>query len=237
MISGDDDGTRIASDVAYIQTIAFDSRIDIIETLKRNQVSYIAANETGQILIKNTGNETIKLDGLYLNNTLIGNFSDTAQINYLYGDQTLDLQNIALVSFNISGFELNQSDIVNIKLTTLSGVETETKFNVFVNNNLYNVSIDDAQTSAQNDANLAIRVNNLGFKNITIDSIFINETQISLNNFTFDSLEIGAGEHMDFVLTNFEVYVPTLTINSGDIIKILVRSKEGAEDFIYEIVT
>jgi dolichyl-diphosphooligosaccharide--protein glycosyltransferase len=236
MVSGDDDGTRVTSDVGYIQTIAFEPHIDIIEDIEDSQISYIAANETGRLLIKNTGNQQVSLNSIYLNNTLIANFSNTNQVNYIYGDSILGIQDLAYVTFNISGFKLNQSDITDIKVTTYSALETQTRFSAVVQSQLFNISIDETHSSAQNDADLTLRVNNFGIKNITIDSVYINETYISIENFTAESFEIPAGEFMEFILTDFEVYIPSLSINSGDLIEILIRSKEGAEDFIIEQV-
>ncbi|MEJ2277713.1 MAG: hypothetical protein P8Y70_08195 [Candidatus Lokiarchaeota archaeon] len=206
MVSGDDDGARVASDVGYLQTIASKPQIDIIDKVLNTTTSYIAANETGKLLIKNTGNQKVTLDGIYLNNTLIGNFSNPNQVTFLSGDKNLGIQNAALVAFNITGFELNQSNIVNVNVTTYSGTDTSKQFKAYVDNNLFNVSIDKSKSSASYGGDLVLDVSNLGLHNVTIDSVYINQSYISIANFNPKSFEMSPGSNLIELVRTILIY-------------------------------
>jgi archaellum component FlaG (FlaF/FlaG flagellin family) len=98
IVTANFDGSTKASDIGFVHTIIDKPDIQIIDNIESQTISYIAANETGKILIKNTGDESIKLDKLYLNTTTMLSFD--SDVNFEYGDIFLDVQECALVSFN-----------------------------------------------------------------------------------------------------------------------------------------
>ena len=70
-ITADFDGSTKASDIAYLQTINSGPDVQILGNVKGTQTSIISANETGQILVKNTGDKPIELSQIILNGTSI----------------------------------------------------------------------------------------------------------------------------------------------------------------------
>jgi len=190
------DGNTIGSDIGFVHTIADKPDIEIIDVVNNHTASFIAANETGKILIKNTGDEAITLDKLYLNSSTSLSFVD--DVNFEYGDITLDIQECALVSFDTPGFKLNSSNILNVNV-----IETD----------------------------------NLGFYNLTVDSIIINGTYIPFINFTESIYEIEAGGSIQFTITMEDLEGFIGSVSAGYILSIIVRTKEGAEDIHEEIVT
>jgi len=217
------DGTTKASDIGYIHTIVDKPDIELIDDVEGHTASYIAANETGKILIKNTGDEEITLDKIYLNNTT--SLSFTSDVIFEYGDITLDIQECALVSFNITGLKLNSTNIVNVNVTT----NTTAQYNMEMN-------IDDTGTVASNTGNVVIKIDNAGFYNLTVDSVYINNTLISLSNFVEDIYEIGTGSSIQFTISMIDLESIIGTVDFGESLTILVRTKEGAEDIHDEIV-
>ncbi|GAH41602.1 unnamed protein product, partial [marine sediment metagenome] len=78
--------------------------------------------------------------------------------------------------------------------------------------------------------------------NVTVDSIFIeyllNGTYIPLVNFTESIYEIGAGSSIQFTISmeDLESILGVSDIVVNDILIIIVRTKEGAEDTHEETV-
>ncbi|MBY9010101.1 MAG: hypothetical protein KGD74_09580, partial [Candidatus Lokiarchaeota archaeon] len=227
------DGTTKASDIGFVHTIVDKPDIEIIDVVEGQTASYIAANETGKILIKNTGDEVITLDKLYLNSST--SLSFISDVIFEYGDINLDIQECALVSFNITGFKLNSSNIVNVNITTNTSAQYNMDFSVFVDSTLYDINIDDTGTTASNLGNVVIKIDNEGLFNLTVDSVYINNTLISLSSLG-TVYEIGAGNSILFTIsmTNLEIILGPVDVD--DILNILVRTKEGAEDMHDEIV-
>jgi len=236
IVSAIKDGSiTIASDIGFVHTIVDRPEIEIIDLVEGHNASYIAANETGKILIKNTGDEEITLDKMYLNTTTSLSFA--SDVIFEYGDINLGIQECALVSFNITTLNLNSSNIVNVNITTNTSAQFNMDFSVFVDSSLYNASIDDAGTSATFGGSLEITINNDGLYNLTVDSININGTYIPLVNFTGSIHEIGVGSSVQFsiILTKLgDIIGP---IGNGEILSIMVRTKEGAEIIHEEIVS
>lgn len=232
------DGSTKASDIGFVHTIIDKPDIQIIDNVENQTISYIAANETGKILIKNTGDESIKLDKLYLNITTMLSFD--SDVNFEYGDIYLDVQECALVSFNIAGLMLNESNIVNVNITTNTTAQVSMNFSASVDSQFYDVNIDDIGTTASvtDPRNVIIKIENNGIFNITVDSININGTYIPLVNFTESIYEIGAGNSIQFTIStdDLEIIMGGIDIGLNDILVIIVRTKEGAEDIHEETV-
>jgi archaellum component FlaG (FlaF/FlaG flagellin family) len=224
-----------ASDVGFVHTIVNKPDIQIIDTVDSQIASYISANETGKILIKNTGDESITLDKLYLNTTTELNFA--SDVNFEFGDISLGIQECALVSFNITGFQLNSSNILNVKVTTNTTAQFDMDFTTIVDSRLYNINIDDTGTTASNTGNVVITIENNGIFNVTIDSVYVNNTFISLGNFIETNFEIGAGSSIQLTIAMTDLEIIIGSVDLGELLKILVRTKEGAEDIHEETVT
>ncbi|MFW9998835.1 MAG: STT3 domain-containing protein [Candidatus Hodarchaeota archaeon] len=231
-------GTTVTSDIGYIHTIRDQEDIQIIENIDGSAVSYINANETGTLLIKNTGNAPITLVNVTINSTLSLDFSNPNEIEFLYGDSSLGIQECALIYFDIPGFQINKSNEVIAKITTNSTAEYETVFNAIVDSELYSITVDPASRIDDSDNRVTIKIVNDGQLNVTVDSIYINSTYIPLSSFTFqigDSFVIGnLGGSITIYLNNLESFIGS--ISPDDKFIILARTLEGAEDTQEEIV-
>ncbi|NHJ21176.1 MAG: hypothetical protein EAX91_09550 [Candidatus Lokiarchaeota archaeon] len=228
------DNETKAADVGYVHTIVDRPDIQIIESVEDQIGTYIAANETGKILIKNTGDETITLDKIFLNTTTELDFS--SDVVFEYGDKTLDIQECALVSFNVTGLMLNASNTLNVKVTTNTSAEFDLDVIVTVDSNLYKIDIDDPGTIASNTGNVVIYIKNTGLLNVTLDAVYINNTFISLTEFIITSYTIETSNpiQLTIAMTSLEAIIGA--VNVGDKLEILVRTKEGAEDTHIETV-
>jgi len=237
IVTANFDGNTKASDIGFVHTIVDKPDIEILDVVEGHTASFIAANETGKILIKNTGDEVITLDKLYLNSST--SLSFTNDVIFEYGDINLDIQECALVSFNITGLKLNSSNIVNVNITTNTSAQYSMDFSAFVDSNLYDIDIDDTETIASATINVVIKIENNGIFNVTVDSININGTYIPLASFTESIYEIGAGSSIQFTIStdDLESIMGGIDILLGDILVIIVRTKEGAEDIHEETAT
>ncbi len=223
------DSSTKASDIGYLHTINDDPDIQIIESVGGSLASYIAANETGRLLIKNTGDEDILLDEITLNGTSVLNFD--SDVEFLSGDKTLSMQECAYVSFNITGLNINNTDTVQVSITTNTTALANKDLIATVDSDLYDININPATTTASSSLNrLILTIDNLGELNVTLDSVNINGTYINV-------LEIGEIipylDSLQLTINGLDSYIGT--INSGDELVITVRTKEGAEDI--QIVT
>jgi dolichyl-diphosphooligosaccharide--protein glycosyltransferase len=226
-VTGNFDETTKASDIGYLYTISEDPNLQILENVYGDTLSCIRANETGQLLIKNTGNVPLKLDEISINATTTLNMTEVV---FLSGDSTLGLQECALIAFNITGFNINETNQINIEVSTNTTAMAYNEFSATVDSHYYNIDIDETETIARNSQNLVIRVNNQGTLNVTVDSIYINGTYIPLGAFLEDIYEIGAGSFAEFTITMSDLessYIGTVNIN--DDLEILVRTIQGAE--------
>ncbi len=235
-------GETVASDIGYIHTTRNNPDIQIIENVEGTSISYIYANETGSLVIKNTGNIPVTLDSVYINETVILNCSNSNEVEFIYGNAIIDVQECAVVSFDIPGLKINKSNEINVRVTTYSTAEDNETLYAKVNSEFYNIEIDGSGTTADlGDDKLTIRINNYGKWNVTIDSIYINETYINLSEFVFEqgsSYEIAN-------LTGYIIISMTITrleqliedvLTDEDTLLILARTIEGAEDSHEEAV-
>lgn len=231
------DGPTKTSDIGFVQSLNSSADVQIIENVLGTQASYIAANETGQLLIKNTGISPIKLESLYINETTVLSIENDS--NFIYGDIDLGFQECALISFNIANLEINASNTLNLKVTTNTTAVAYASLSSYVDSTRYNIEIDDTATYADESLNeLVIKIVNNGFLNITVDSIYINNTYIPLADFGFidgTSFEI---QHSGGFIT-ISILLSDLGLGSivaGNILEIIVRTEEGAEDTHTETV-
>lgn len=237
------DGSTKAADVGFIQSLNSSADIKIIKSVLGTQASYIAANETGRILIKNTGVAPIRLNNLYLNKTSVLSFA--TDVNFLYGDAVLGVQECALISFDIHDFNINASNTIDVKITTNTTAIASSTFNAYVDPTRYNINIEDSTTVAdKSDNQLVIKVVNNGLLNVTLDSVYLNNTYIPLTSFSFitgSSFELrhsGGFITISISLTDIETFLGLApgSIITGDKLVILTRSIQGAEDTLQEIV-
>ncbi|MFW9819389.1 MAG: STT3 domain-containing protein, partial [Candidatus Thorarchaeota archaeon] len=221
----------VASDIGYIHTIKDEPDIKIINEGQAGIASVIYANETGQILVKNTGDELVTLSDIYVNNTLVNN------TQYIYGDSTLDIQECAIITFDIPGFAINKSDESSVRVTTTSAVETTEILKAQVDSLYYNIDIIDGGSSAFDSGSVTLLIQNIGRLNVTVDSIYINNTYFSANAFTSDNgYEIAGGASLELTINMAAVEAKLGTINVDDILEFLVITVEGAEDIHQETV-
>ncbi|MFX0074834.1 MAG: STT3 domain-containing protein [Candidatus Hermodarchaeota archaeon] len=223
-----------AGDIGFVHTIANRPDIQIIDNVKGHDASVIYGNETGKLLIKNTGDEVITLDKLYLNTTTVLDF--TSDMNFEYGDISLGVQECALVSFNITGLKLNSTNILNVEVTTNTSAQFDLDLTVLVDSRFYKIDIDDVGTVASNTGNVVIDIENLGYFNVTLDSVYINNTYISLSNFIITSYNIGIDDPIQLTIAMVDLESIIGAVDVGNTLEILVRTKEGAEDTHEETV-
>jgi hypothetical protein len=235
------DGTTIASDVGFVHTVRNQPDVQMIKNIDNLTTSLVAANETGRLLIKNTGNVPVSLDKIYVNDTSKISFNNAV---FIYGDAKLGLQECAIVSFNIPNLKINESNTVKINITTNTSAQANMNFIAQVNKLYYNITINDAGTTAilplTND--MTIKIISGGRLDATLDSIYINNTFIPLANFHFNvgtSYLIGnLGESITIAikLEKIRDALGVININTGDKLKILARTREGAESTHIETV-
>ena len=238
-------GSTVTSDIGYIHTIKDDPDIQIIESIDGIMTSYIYANETGKLVIKNTGDDTITIDEIYVNSTLVAN------VTYLYGNPSLDLQECAIVSFDIPDLMINKSNEMIVNITTTSTAKAGEVLYAYVDQGYYDITIDDDNTYVDNSGNMTLIFSNTGQANVTIESVYVNDTYVPLSSLYayyndtwvpltssyLHAFEIGIGESMELTIqTNDLESIIGLTINDDDELVILIRTEEGAEIYHEEIV-
>ncbi|MFX1456689.1 MAG: hypothetical protein ACFFDB_15055, partial [Promethearchaeota archaeon] len=238
-------GTTVTSDVFYIHTIKDGDDIQIVDSIDGTQTSFIYANETGKLLIKNTGDELITIDEIYVNSTLVSN------ISYIYGTPSLDLQECAIISFDIPELKINKSNDVIVNVTTTTTAQSVKTLEAYVDPAFYDLRIDDLGTSAFDIANLTVLFTNFGQQNVTLESVYINETYIPLQNIyvnfestwipltstNIEAFEIGIGNSMELTIRIDDLEsILGFSINVDDELVILIRVEEGAEINHIEIV-
>jgi dolichyl-diphosphooligosaccharide--protein glycosyltransferase len=230
-ITADFDGSTKASDIAYLQTINDGPDIQILENVKGTTISSISANETGRILVKNTGDKPIELSEIILNGTSV--LSIDNDTTFKFGGKVLGIQDCALISFNISDFNLNATNTLSVQVLTNTTATDMVDLTATVNSELYNIEINNPGTIAKDSGNVNIEIKNIGKLNVTLDAVYINGTLIS-----FPEIGDVIASDGSLVLT---ISMATLeskigTVNIGNQLEMLVRTKEGAEDTHLETV-
>ena len=102
----------------------------------------------------------------------------------------------------------------------------------------YDINIDDSGTSAFDPGSVTILIDNDGLFNVTVDSVYINGTYFSVIEFTSDNgYDIATGESLELTINMATVEAKLgISISDDDILEILVRTTQGAEDIHQEIV-
>ncbi len=229
LVTGDF-GTTVTSNIGYIHTINDEPEIQILENVDGINSSSIFTNETGRLLIKNTGNESITLKNVYIDDTLVSN------IEYNYGNSFLDIQDCAIISFDIPNLKINKSNNVIVNVTTTSSVNAIKTFEASLDSAYYNIIINGQRSSAVDSGNLTIYITNEGLRNVTIDSVYINNNFISLDSFSEQLFEIGVENSLQLTIDMVLIEAKIGTINIEDSLEIIVRTEEGAEIIHVEIV-
>jgi dolichyl-diphosphooligosaccharide--protein glycosyltransferase len=238
-------GSTVTSDIGYIHTIRDEPDIQIIENIDSTMTSFIYANETGKIVIKNTGDESVTIDEIYVNSTLVAN------VTYLYGDPSLDLQECAIVSFDIPDLMINKSNEMIVNITTTSTAKAGKILYAFVDQGYYDITIDDVNTYVDNSGNMTLTFSNTGQSNVTIESVYVNDTNVPLSSlFAYyndtwvpltssylQAFEIGIGDTMELTISVSALESITgLEIDVDDELVILIRTEQGAEIYHEEVV-
>ena len=231
--NGFDLGNPISSDIGLVHAINTTSDVRILEQVDQTISSYILANETGTILLKNTGNTPINLTNtnIYINDTLV-----TGGFNFNFGDADLAVQECALISFDFNnlGLQFNKSNDAKVNITIDSLFKLVQIFNVLENSpnnpNYYDIEINETLTQYRiPDNDLRIVVNNHGKTSITIDSIYVNNTYIPLFEFDQSVFDIGINGFLELTI-DLSTIAAYITIVNENNYKITVRSNKGAED-------
>ncbi|MFX1376112.1 MAG: STT3 domain-containing protein [Promethearchaeota archaeon] len=238
-------GSTVTSDIGYIHTVRDDPDIQIIESIDGITTSYIYANETGKLVIKNTGDETIAINNILVNSTPVVN------VTYLYGNPSLNVQECAIVSFDIPDLMINKSNELIVNVTTNSTAKADKTLNAYVDPVYFNIVIDDDNTIVDNSRNMTLMFSNTGKLNVTLESIYVNDTYVPLSNIyayfngqwvaltnsNLPAFKIGAGDTMELTIeVNTLESIIGITIDVNDELVIIIRTEEGAEIYHEEIV-
>lgn len=223
-----------ASDIGYIHTVSNHSSIEIIDQVDSDIAdissvftSSLHANESGRVLIKNTGNDIIQLNtsNVLINGTLAAN------VEFIYGSEILGIQECAILSFNINDtlldLDVSQATSILVNVTTNSTLAYSTA-ELPVN---YNIGIDEINSIANASSDLNMTIKNYGLLNVTINEVYINGTNIDLGNFSvnFEIENLGGNVTLSMQMSEVNNALG-ITIVQGNKLRILIRTQEGAED-------
>ncbi len=231
VITANFDGSTKASDIAYLQTINDGPDVQILENVKGTRVSSIWANETGQILVKNTGDQPFELSDIVLNGTSV--LSVDNNVTFDYGDKVLGIQECALISFNISDFNINATNTLSVEVLTNTTASNLIDLTAIVNSDLYAIEINTPGTVARDLSNVNIDILNTGKLNVTLDAVYINGTLIPFTEIG-DIIAYDSSLQLSISMTNLELIIGT--VNVGNKLEIFVLTREGAEDSHLETV-
>ncbi|MBN1800099.1 MAG: glycosyltransferase family 39 protein [Candidatus Lokiarchaeota archaeon] len=221
-------GSRLSSAIAYVHTISEGESFKIIESVDSSiasinnvAASYVLANGTGRVLVKNTGSTSIDID---VANILVNDSSVDYQ--FVYGDAHLELQECALIQLDVADYlDSTQTPYIEVNISTTSSLYDVV--NLPVN---YNIEIDETASNATEGGNLNIVVNNYGLLNATINALYVNNVSIDLSEFSVDfEIEALTGSlSLTLSWSDLENYIGTVNVN--DELEILISTQEGAED-------
>jgi len=161
------------------------------------------------------------------------------------------IQSYHNITLNITPglFYLNHSliDFTDFIESDPSNRLSQTRYESIFNN----LQIDDDNTYVDNSGNMTLIFSNTGQANVTIESVYVNDTYVPLSSLYayyndtwvpltssyLHAFEIGIGESMELTIqTNDLESIIGLTINDDDELVILIRTEEGAEIYHEEIV-
>jgi hypothetical protein len=146
---------------------------------------------------------------------------------------------------------LNKSTEIIVNITTTSTARTSETLNAYVDPAYYKIIIDNDATYVDNSANMTLLFTNTGKANVTIESVYVNDTYVPLSNLyayfnntwvpltstNILAFEIGIGDTMELTIRVSDLELITgLTIDIDDEIVIIIRTEEGAEIIHDEIV-
>ncbi len=228
--SGFESGTSIVSDMGLVHAVNKTIDFKILDQVDQTTTSYILANETGVLLLKNTGDKPLTLENIYINKT--NSLSFETDVNFISGSASLDIQDCAVVSFNMPFLNINKTNEVIINVTTNTTLERVYTFKALENSpgvpDYYDIEIDEVNTEVDiPNGKFKITVNNQGKTIVNIESIYINDTYIPLSGFDQVDFQIGISSTIELTINSLSVGLSEL-----DKIKLLVRTKEGAEDIV-----
>ena len=127
---------------------------------------------------------------------------------------------------------INKTNEVIVNVTTNTTSERVYIFNALENSpgvpDYYDIEIDEVNTEVILVNNeFKITVNNQGKNIVNVDSVYINDTYIPLSGFDQVDFQIGISSTIELTIN-----LAFLSITEDDKIKLLVRTKEGAEDIV-----
>ena len=226
-------GRTACSDIGFIFNAKSTPDLKILANIDVYNTSLVFANETGYLTVKNTGNQTLNIDKITVNNT------DAINIEYFHGGPMLGVQEAALIKFDIneSLLAVNDTNGVVVNISTLEGVHVTESFGAIPHPLNHALTINEGASSAVDGGNLIIRVENPGKENVTIYSLIINDTWY----FPLEEVDLGADQFFELGAVNgfavltigwVELEAYTMDWNDSHDIKVIVRTKEGAEDEI-----
>ncbi len=226
--SGFESGTSIVSDMGVVHAVNTTDDFKILDQVDQTITSYILANDTGVLLLKNTGDRPLTLENVYINETI--NIPIASGVDFVYGDADLDVQECAIISFNIP-LNINKSNDVLVNVTTNTTAELINIFKALENapGNPNYYDIDISGSTAESVGFLTINVQNDGKTPVTIDSVFINNTYVPMANFSENNFDISIGGSLDLTVLLSDLDLG-FTIVQDEKLEIIVSSKEGAED-------
>ncbi|MHA1149553.1 MAG: STT3 domain-containing protein [Promethearchaeota archaeon] len=231
-----------ASDFGYVHAITPRPSIKGLIGNQYYAASYVMANESAILTIKNTGNESLSLDKIYINDTIEIPISN---VDFLYGDKDLSMQEISILKFNIPNIAINVSNNVKVNVTTNKAAFWNKTFKAVLHPTQgpkwYDILISPSNSTADEDGTLSFEVKyptDSGILNITIDSVYVNDTYIGLDQFTVLGspkyiLEVGDVRYFSISMAIIEARTG-LQFYADEKLKLVVRTIEGAEDE-YEI--
>ena len=100
----------------------------------------------------------------------------------------------------------------------------------------YNINIDGVGTVAYDTGNVVIDIDNIGFLNVTLESVYVNNTFISLSNFAITNYVIGTGDSIQLTISMVDLESIIGAVFADETLVILVRTEEGAQDIHEEVV-
>ncbi len=239
------DGRISASDIGLTYVARDKPDIQVIEKIENITTSFVTANESSYLVVKNTGTTPITLQNIHFNETTVVSV-DSNKVEFTTGKAELNPQEVAVLSVQIPDLKINASNQVNVNITTTGSAKISKTFKAIVNpistQPYFGIDINDAGTIAKFNDKLTIKIYSTGYFNTTLDSIYVNNSYVSLSQFSFVQGSsyligsVGGSITISVSMSTIQTILMVGTIPIGDKLKILARTKEGAEDIHLETV-